>query len=413
MASLIVDMKIEKKIDDAVKALQDGRMVILVDDEDRENEGDLMIAAEKVTKEAINFMAKHGRGLICLALTPEKCKELELSPMVLDNRSKFNTAFTVSIEAREGVTTGISANDRATTIKAAIRDGALPSDLVRPGHIFPLMAKAGGVLSRTGQTEGAVDLARIAGFKPYGVICEIMNEDGEMARMNDLKKFSKKFSMPIISIADVIEYRLKKETFVTKIGEGRIESALAGKLKVLVYLDKLTNEKHVAFIRGNPARDDSILVRVHAECILGDVIHSRECDCGEQLRESLNLIGREKSGVLLYMRQGSNLESMLNKLKSYSIIEGGGKIASFHDWKGKDTALKDYGVGAQILSCLGLKRIRLITNSPKKIIALAGYGLTIVERVPILAKPSKSNILYLKNKKINKGHLIENLEVIV
>ena len=394
-------------IDQAIEDIRQGKMVILVDDEDRENEGDLTIAAEKVTSEVINFMAKYGRGLICLSLAPEIVEALDLRPMAGDNTSRFQTAFTVSIEARRGVSTGISAADRATTILTAIADDAKSSDLARPGHVFPLRARKGGVIVRTGQTEGSVDLARIAGLKPAGVICEIMNEDGTMARMPDLEEFSEKHHIGICTIADLIEYRLLKERFVRPVATTVLPTCIAGEFKTTVYENDVDDFLHIALVKGEIDTDKPVLVRVHSECLTGDVFGSMRCDCGEQLNVAMKMIEREGTGVLLYIRQEGRGIGLLNKLKAYALQDQGHDTVEANVLLGFKPDLRNYGIGAQILVHLGVRKMRLITNNPKKIVGLEGYGLSIVEQVPIEITPNEYNVRYLNCKKEKMGHLLE------
>ena len=393
----------------AIEDIRQGKMVILVDDEDRENEGDLTLAAEAATPENINFMARYGRGLICLTLTAEKCEQLGLRPMVRDNTSPFETAFTVSIEAKHGVTTGISAADRAHTIVTAVAEGASAKDLVSPGHIFPLRAKPGGVLVRTGQTEGSVDLARLAGLKPAGVICEIMNDDGTMARMPELKKFAKEHGIKICTIADLVAYRLKNEILVRVVAEAHLPSRYGGDWRAMAFENDVDKQDHLALVKGDVNTGEPVLVRVHSECLTGDVLGSQRCDCGEQLQRAMEMIDREGRGVILYMRQEGRGIGLVNKLKAYELQDKGRDTVEANLELGFKADLRDYGIGAQMLVSLGIRKMRLLTNNPKKLIGLQGYGIDVVERVAIEAVATKSNKGYLKTKRDKMGHLLENL----
>mgnify|MGYP001611922400 FL=1 len=396
-------------IDEAIDDITKGKMIILVDDEDRENEGDLCMAAEKVTPQAINFMAKHGRGLICLSLTPERVEELKLQMMTDDNTSPFGTAFTVSIESKKGVTTGISASDRATTILTAINPNTKPEDISKPGHIFPLRAKRGGVLQRAGQTEGSVDLSRLAGLYPAGVICEIMNDDGTMSRVPQLMEFSKKHNMKIVTVKDLIKYRMRAELFVKRITTTTLPTEFGGDFTAIAYANELDSNIHIALVKGEIKHEDEVLVRVHSECLTGDVFGSKRCDCGEQLHEAMELIGKEGKGVILYMRQEGRGIGLVNKLRSYELQDKGFDTVEANIKLGFKPDLRDYGIGAQMLVDLGVRKMRLLTNNPKKIVGLEGYGLKVVERVPIETKPHDKNILYLKTKKKKLGHMLDNV----
>ncbi|RLB43876.1 MAG: bifunctional 3,4-dihydroxy-2-butanone-4-phosphate synthase/GTP cyclohydrolase II [Deltaproteobacteria bacterium] len=397
------------KIEDILEDLRQGKMIILVDDENRENEGDLTIAAEKVTPEAINFMAKYGRGLICLALAPEIVDRLKLPPMVYDNRSPYKTAFTVSIEARHGVTTGISAADRAHTILTAIADDAKPEDLVQPGHVFPLRARRGGVLFRTGQTEGSVDLARLAGLKPAAVICEIMKDDGTMARLPDLEKFAEEHGLKIATVADIIAYRMRTESFVHKAAETVLPTPY-GEFKAMAFVNDIDDYEHLALVKGEISPEKEVLVRVHSQCLTGDVFGSYRCDCGEQLRKAMEIIQTEGLGVILYLQQEGRGIGLANKLKAYALQDQGLDTVEANEELGFDADLRDYGVGAQILVALGVRKMKLLTNNPKKIVGLEGYGLKVTGRVPIEIEPRPENRRYLMTKCQKLGHLMKILE---
>lgn len=396
-------------IKEVLEDLSQVKMIILVDDEDRENEGDLTIAAEKVTPEAINFMSKYGRGLICLALSPEIVERLNLPPMVYDNRSPYKTAFTTSIEARNGVTTGISAADRAHTILTAVRDDAKPEDLVQPGHVFPLRARRGGVLFRTGQTEGSVDLARLAALKPAAVICEIMNEDGSMARMPDLERFAEKYDLKIATVADIIAHRMRTESFVRKVGETVLPTPY-GEFRAVAFINEIDGYEHLALVKGDIAPEKEIMVRVHSECLTGDVFGSYRCDCGEQLKQAMSMVQREGLGVILYLKQEGRGIGLSNKLKAYALQDRGLDTVEANEELGFDADLRDYGVGAQILVALGIQKMQIITNNPKKIVGLEGYGLQVTGRVPIEIEPRPENRNYLLTKCQKLGHLMKIIE---
>ncbi len=393
-------------IEQAVEALREGKFVVVVDDEDRENEGDLVVAAEKVTPESINFMAREGRGLICLALTEERCDALELPPMVTENTSNFGTAFTVSIEARGRTTTGISAADRAATVKAAIDPASKPSDLNRPGHMFPLRAQRGGVLKRAGQTEASVDLARIAGMNPSAVLCEIMNEDGTMARVPDLARFCERFQLPMVTVADLIRYRLKTERLVQRIASPHLPTRL-GEFRLYAYRSDVTHEEHIALVHGTITEEEPTLVRVHSQCLTGDVFGSARCDCGEQLELAMEKIVEAGRGVFLYLLQEGRGIGLINKLKAYELQDEGHDTVSANEKLGFPPDIRNYGVGCQILRDLGVRRMRLMTNNPSKYVAIDGYGLEIVERVPLEVHPTDRSRKYLEAKKNKMGHLLK------
>lgn len=395
----------QKMVEQAIEDIRNGRMVILVDDEDRENEGDLTIAAEMITPEVINFMARFGRGLICLTLTGEHCDRLDLPPMVVQNNSSFGTAFTVSIEAKHGVTTGISAADRAQTVLAAVADNAVPQDLARPGHIFPLRARAGGVLERIGQTEGSVDLARLAGLKPAAVICEIMNDDGTMARMPQLKTFAMQHGIGICSIADLVDYRLQHELLVREVANTCLPN-WAGDFRAVAFENDIDGLEHMALVKGEISADEPVLVRVHSECMTGDVFGSVRCDCGWQLSRAMEMIEQEGRGVILYMRQEGRGIGLANKLKAYGLQDQGYDTVEANEALGFEADQRNYAVSAQMLKALGVRSVRLMTNNPKKIIGLETYGLSVVGRIPVQMAALETNQRYLRTKQEKLGHLL-------
>jgi 3,4-dihydroxy 2-butanone 4-phosphate synthase/GTP cyclohydrolase II len=393
-------------VEEAIRDLLQGKMIILVDDEDRENEGDLTMAAEFVTADAINFMTKYGRGLVCLALDSNIADRLDLQPMVRDNTSKFGTGFTVSIEAKKGVTTGISAADRAVTIRTAIAPDTKAQDLARPGHIFPLRAKSGGTLVRTGQTEGSVDLCRMAGLREGAVICEIMNDDGSMARRPQLEEFAATHGLKICTIADIIAYRIRNEILVREVVRAKLPTEF-GIFELVGFDNDIDNKEHVALVKGDITPDEPVLVRVHSECLTGDMFHSVRCDCGDQLHRAMEMIEEEGKGVIVYMRQEGRGIGLINKLKAYHLQDKGRDTVEANIELGFAPDLRDYGIGAQILVYLGVRKMKLMTNNPKKIIGLQGYGLEIVERISIEIPPTKESKRYLKTKKDKMGHILE------
>ena len=395
-------------VDDAIKDIKRGRMVIVVDDEDRENEGDLTIAADKITPEAINFMAKHGRGLVCLPMTGERLDELELPMMVTQNTSRFETAFSVSIEGRHVTSTGISASDRAATVRAAIDPATNPSDLGRPGHMFPLRAREGGVLVRAGQTEAAVDLARMAGLYPAGVICEIMNDDGTMARVEHLTKFAKRHGLLMVTIADLIKYRMRNDRLVKRLAVARLPTE-HGPFQVYAYESVIDHETHVALVRGDIGDGHQILVRVHSRCLTGDVFHSSRCDCGRQLSVAMQRIAAEERGVLLYLNQEGRGIGLSNKIRAYELQDQGFDTVEANERLGFKADQRDYGIGAQILGDLGVETMRLLTNNPRKFIGLEGYGLSVTESVPLEVPASEFSRAYLRAKKEKLGHKLSSV----
>ncbi|HXE93472.1 MAG TPA: bifunctional 3,4-dihydroxy-2-butanone-4-phosphate synthase/GTP cyclohydrolase II [Gaiellaceae bacterium] len=408
-------MKVEEKsafatVEEAIEDIRQGKFVVVVDAADRENEGDLTIAAQFATPEAVNFMTKEARGLICLCLSEDRCDELGLRQMTERNETPYGTAFTVSVEAREGVTTGISAPDRSRTIQVAVDPDAKPEDLVQPGHIFPLRARDGGVLSRAGQTEAAVDLARLAGLIPAGVVCEIMNEDGTMARVPDLIPYCRRHGLKLVTVADLIEYRRRHEQLVERVTTVSMPTVY-GDFTAVAFREKLTGKHHVALVKGEVEGAENVLVRVHSECLTGDVFHSLRCDCGEQLEQALGRIASEEHGVLLYMAQEGRGIGLLNKLRAYELQENGYDTVEANLELGFQPDMRDYGIGNQILAELGLTTIRILTNNPKKITGIEGFGLEVVEQVPIETTPNEQNARYLATKRDKLGHKLHHQDL--
>ena len=393
-------------IPEAVEDIKEGKFLIIVDDEGRENEGDLVIAAEKVTPETINFMARYGRGLICIAMTGERLDELRIPMMVHENTSKFGSPFTVSVEAKHNVTTGISAHDRAVTVRALIESSTKPEDISRPGHMFPLRAREGGVLVRAGHTEAVVDLAKIAGLYPAGVICEIMSEDGTMARLPELESMAAEQGIKIVSVAQIIAYRRLHEKLIQRVAEASLPTRYGDFLSI-AYKSAIDPDEHVALVKGDLDSDQPVLVRVHSECLTGDVFHSLRCDCGEQIDLAMKAIANEGRGVFLYMRQEGRGIGLHNKIRAYALQDQGLDTVEANEALGFESDIRDYGIGAQILADLGVRNIRLLTNNPRKVIGLEGYGLQVVETVPILAKPNPRNAKYLETKRKKMGHLLK------
>ena len=397
-------------VEEAIEDIRQGKFVVVIDAADRENEGDLTIAAQFATPEAVNFMTKEGRGLICLCLTEERCDELGLRQMTDKNETPYGTAFTVSVEAREGVTTGISAPDRSRTIQVAIDPSAKPEDLVQPGHVFPLRAREGGVLVRAGQTEAAVDLARLAGLIPAGVVCEVMNEDGTMARVPDLIPYCERHGLKLITVADLIEYRRRHEELVERMATVRLPTAY-GEFTAISFREKLTGKTHVALVKGEVEGHENVLVRVHSECLTGDVFHSLRCDCGEQLEQALRQIAADERGVLLYMAQEGRGIGLLNKLRAYELQENGLDTVEANLELGFQPDMRDYGIGNQILAMLGLSTIRILTNNPKKIFGIEGFGITVLQQVPIETEPTSENLRYLTTKREKLGHRLHHQDL--
>ncbi len=392
-------------IEEAIREIRRGRMVIVVDDEDRENEGDLIMAADLVTPETINFMATHGRGLICVALTSERLEDLDIHSMVTNNTAKLSTAFTVSVDAVSGTTTGISAHDRSQTVRVLIDPATRPSDLARPGHVFPLRSERGGVLTRAGHTEASVDLARLAGLAPAGVLCEIMSTDGTMARVPELLEMAVRFDLRVVTIKDLIAFRRRIEFLVTKVVETRFPTRF-GDFQLHLYKSRVDEHHHLAIVKGDVADGEPVLVRAHSQCLTGDLFHSLRCDCGDQLEKALHQIEDEGRGVLIYMRQEGRGIGLANKIRAYALQDRGRDTVQANEDLGFDADLRDYGVGAQILWDLGVRKIRLLTNNPKKVVGLAGHGLEVTERLPLVVPPNESNARYLQTKRDKLGHLL-------